>query len=122
MSRTTIALALIAGLAFAAAPASHVHADGKKTAPAAAKPAANTATLDQVKGEMPEAELRNLLGNPSSMGPEYPSPKHAIPFYSGNEGTRQNWYYKGKGSVIMYRNRYNGQLAVLEAHPDPSQQ
>ena len=122
MSRTTLALALVLGLAFAAAPASHVYADGKKTPPAPAKPPAKTASLDQVKENMSDTEVRNLLGNPSSQGPEYPSPKNAIPFYHGTESTRQNWYYTGKGSVIMFRNRYNGQLAVLEVHQDASQQ
>jgi hypothetical protein len=122
MSRTTLALALVFGLGLAAAPASHVCADGKKTPPPPPKAAANTASIDQVKENMSDTEVRNLLGNPSSQGPEYPSPKNAIPFYHGTESTRQNWYYKGKGSVIMYRNRYNGQIAVLEVHPDASQQ
>ncbi|HTO71136.1 MAG TPA: hypothetical protein VMR31_14840 [Myxococcota bacterium] len=118
MSRSTIVLALIAALAFAAAPATRVHADGK---PAPAKPAAKTASLDQVKEGMSDTEVHTLLGNPSSQSGEYPSPKNAIPFYHGTESTRQNWYYTGKGSVIMMRNRYNGQLSVLEVHPDSSQ-
>jgi len=114
MTRTALAIALIAGLSFAAA--GPARADDKKTT--SAKPAAKAATLDQVKEGMSDTEVRELLGNPTEQGPEYPSPKHAIPFYYGNEGTRQNWSYAGKGTVIMMRNRYNGQLSVLEVHPD----
>jgi len=113
MSRTALAIALIAGLSFAAA--GHARADDKKTAPAKA------ATLDQVKEGMSDSEVRTLLGNPTNQGPEYPSPKNAIPFYHGTESTRQNWEYAGKGTVIMMRNRYNGQLSVLVVHPDGAQ-
>ena len=117
MSRTALAIALIAGLSFAAT--GHARADDKKTTPA--KPAAKAATLDQVKEGMSDSDVRNLLGNPTSQGPEYPSPKNAIPFYHGTESTRQNWEYAGKGTVIMMRNRYNGQLSVLEVHSDSAQ-
>ena len=120
MSRTTISLALCAGLALAVA-AGTVRADDKKTTTTApAKSAAKSAGFDQIHEGMSDEEVKKILGEPASQE-EYITGKNFIPFYHGPDRTRQNWVYHGKGNIVFTRNSYSGHLSVIEVHPDPSQ-
>jgi hypothetical protein len=123
MSRATISLALIAGLAFATA-AGHAQAADKKTPPKTApapKPEAKPApSFDQVHEGMSDSEVRSVLGEPTSRE-EYITGKNFIPFYHGPDRSRSNWVYHGKGNIVFTRNSYSGTLSVIEVHKDPSQ-
>jgi hypothetical protein len=105
----------------APAPAKSSSKTKTKTAPAPA-PAAAAAkgnAFAQIHEEMSDADVVKILGEPTGRR-EFPSPKAFTPFYGGPDTWRSEWSYKGRGRVLLYRNRYTGTWAVLEATADPS--
>ena len=91
-----------------------------KTAPAPAAAAAPKGNaFAQVKEDMSDADVVRILGEPTGRR-EFPSPKAFTPFYHGPDTWRSEWSYKGRGRVLLYRNRYTGTWSVLEATADPS--
>src|SRR5262245_3963338 len=77
--------------------------------------------FEKVKYDMTDAQVKQILGAPTSTQ-AYVSGKHFIPYYYGTEGSREAWSYKGKGQIVFSRNRWNGNLTVIEVVYDPKQQ
>jgi len=77
--------------------------------------------FEKVKYDMTDAQVKQILGAPTSTQ-AYVSGKTFIPYYYGTEGSREAWYYKGKGQIVFSRNRWNGTLTVIEVVYDPKQQ
>lgn len=77
--------------------------------------------FEKVKYDMTDAQVKQILGAPTSTQ-AYASGKTFNPFYYGTEGSREAWYYKGKGQIVFSRNRYNAALTVIEVVYDPKQQ
>jgi hypothetical protein len=44
-----------------------------------------------------------------------------IPFYYGPDTSRTDYLYKGIGRVVFSRNRYSGQLKVINLLHNPSE-
>ena len=77
--------------------------------------------FEKVKTDMTDAQVKQILGAPNSQQ-AYVSGKTFIPYYYGTEGSRESWTYKGKGTIVFSRNRWNGALTVIEVLYDPKQQ
>ena len=77
--------------------------------------------FEKVKYDMTDAQVKQILGAPTSTQ-AYVSGKTFIPYYYGTEGSREAWSYKGKGQIVFSRNRWNGNLTVIEVVYDPKQQ
>ena len=77
--------------------------------------------FEKVKYDMTDAQVKQILGAPTSTQ-AYVSGKTFIPYYYGTEGSREAWFYKGKGQIVFSRNRWNGNLTVIEVVYDPKQQ
>jgi hypothetical protein len=89
-------------------------------APAAAAAAApKGGAIAQIKEDMSDADVVKILGEPTGRR-EFPSPKAFAPYYYGPDTWRAEWSYKGKGRVLLYKNRFTGAWSVLEATADPS--
>lgn len=142
MSRTRIAISVIAGLALTtavgcakkqpeAAPATAPPAAGSKAAgskaaapPAAASPTAGTPIpknhpFGKITKGMADNEVAKILGQPTDRR-DYMTGKQFIPWYYGKDTSRSDWIYKGKGHIVFVRNRYSGSLTVIEVLYDPS--
>lgn len=76
--------------------------------------------FEKVKYDMTDAQVKQILGAPTTTQ-AYVSGKTFIPYYYGTEGSREAWFYKGKGQIVFSRNRWNGNLTVIEVVYDPKQ-
>lgn len=115
MSRTALAIALIAGLGFAAAGPARA-AEKTEQAP---KAIPKGHPFEKVHEGMSDEEVRKILGDPTNRE-DYMTGKVFIPFYHGSDTSRSNWIYKGKGNIVFTRNRYSNLLSVIEVHYDPA--
>ncbi|HTO06235.1 MAG TPA: hypothetical protein VMR86_04185 [Myxococcota bacterium] len=129
-----IQTAIVAGLSIAvlvgcahrneSAPASSSSSSSAKPAPAqqaepAAKPIPKGHPFAKIQEGMSDADVKKILGDPSDRH-EYITGKAFIPHYYGSDTSRSEWIYKGKGSIVFSRNRYSGNLSVVEVLYDPS--
>jgi outer membrane protein assembly factor BamE (lipoprotein component of BamABCDE complex) len=88
--------------------------------PAVAIPASSP--LAKVKVGMTMAQVADILGQPSDKN-DYASGKAWIPFYYGNDARRQEWHYKGQGSVTFAGGNVFGGAAggeVVSVNYNPS--
>jgi hypothetical protein len=78
--------------------------------------------LAKVQRGMPDDQVRDLLGTPSSTN-HYPTGKAWIPFYGwwGGDGYRTEWIYKGKGRVTFNQRPFSSRLKVIRVLYDPSE-
>jgi len=124
------ALALLLGCAHrnepepAAAPAKSSSSSTAKPAPAAeaapaAKPIPKGHPFAKIQEGMSETDVKKILGDPTNRN-DYVTGKAFIPYYHGPDTSRSDWIYKGKGHVVFSRNRYSGNLSVIEVLYDPS--
>lgn len=75
-------------------PAAAAPAEAKRVPPPPDSP------LAKIKEGMGMKEVTDLLGAPTDQN-QYVSGKAFIPFYFGDDVTRVEWHYKGKGRVIF---------------------
>jgi hypothetical protein len=115
MTRTALAVALIAGLSFTAAGPARAEEKTEQ----AAKPIPKGHPFEKIHEGMSDNEVRQILGEPTNRE-DYITGKNFIPFYHGSDRSRSNWIYKGKGNVVFTRNSYSGLLSVIEVHYDPA--
>ena len=118
VTRAMLVLTVVFGLAFMGGCASSSggsEAQAKQwTAPPAGSP------LAKVKSGMNDAQVRNLLGNPTNAN-AYMTGKAWIPFYYGPDTHRSDWMYEGVGRVVFSRNRYSGGLKVVRVIHNPDE-
>jgi hypothetical protein len=129
MFRSTTAL--VAGLSIAvlvgcahrndSAPASSSSSSAKpaEQAEPAAKPIPKGHPFAKIQEGMSDTDVKKILGDPTDRH-EYMTGKGFIPGYYGSDTSRSEWIYKGKGSIVFSRNRYSGNLSVVEVLYDPS--
>jgi hypothetical protein len=108
-------------VAGAAAPAasSAAPASAPAAAPAARAPAPGS-PLSRVTVGMTEAQVIEILGQPTSQQ-NYVTGKAWIPWYYGSDTSRLDYRYKGVGLVAFSRNRYSGAAKVVRVDADPSE-
>lgn len=92
-------------------------------APAApAVPIPASSPFSKVKVGMTMAQVAEILGQPSDKQ-DYASGKAFIPFYYGADVHRQEWHYKGQGSITFSAGNQFGAGSggsVLSVNYDPS--
>jgi hypothetical protein len=88
-------------------------------APKSVPPPAGS-TLAKVQLEMPPAQVREIMGAPTSEN-TYQTGKAWIPYYYGSDTMRTEWAYKGVGRVVFGTNRYSGKQKVTRIDYDPSE-
>jgi hypothetical protein len=78
--------------------------------------------LAKVQRGMPDDQVRDLVGTPSSTN-HYPTGKGWIPFYGwwGGDAYRTEWIYKGKGRVVFNQRPFSSRLKVIRIVYDPSE-
>ena len=76
---------------------------------------------DITKG-MEASDVQSLLGKPTRKT-NYQTGKGKIPGAGRwlNDTRRQSWFYKGKGSIVLSKNKYSGLYLVREVNYDPKQ-
>ena len=120
IARTVLFLLLLGSLATAGCASSGgstEKAQGDGPAKAAAPPPAGSA-LAKVAVGMTDAQVRKEVGDPDNTK-SYMTGKGWIPFYFGPDTHRADWIYNGKGRVVFSRNRWSGQLSVIEVRYEP---
>jgi hypothetical protein len=78
--------------------------------------------LSRVQKGMPDDQVRELAGTPTSMN-HYPTGKGWIPFYGwwGGDAYRTEWIYKGKGRVVFNQRPFSSRLKVINVLSDASE-
>ncbi len=78
--------------------------------------------LSKVQRGMPDDQVRDLLGTPTSTN-HYPTGKGWIPFYGwwGGDAYRTEWIYKGKGRVVFNQRPFSSRLKVINVLSDASE-
>lgn len=114
------------GLVVLAGCAARQPADTKASAPATAEsteppkvPPPPSSPLSKVRTGMTDLDVRKILGEPSYVN-SYATGKQWIPFCYGSDTSRSAWTYAGQGQVVFSRNRYSGDLNVVDVNYDPS--
>lgn len=71
---------------------------------------------------MDSSEVASILGKPTRKT-KYQTGKGFIPGAGRwlNDTRRQSWFYKGKGSIVLSKNKYSGLYLVREVNYDPNQ-
>jgi len=71
---------------------------------------------------MDSSEVSSVLGRPTRKT-KYQTGKGFIPGAGRwlNDTRRQSWFYKGKGSIVLSKNKYSGLYLVREVNYDPNQ-
>ena len=89
--------------------------------PKAAVPIPASSPLSKVQVGMSMGQVAELLGQPSDKN-DYTSGKQWIPFYYGSDVRRQEWHYKGQGSVTFNAGNQFGSTGgeVVSVNYDPS--
>jgi outer membrane protein assembly factor BamE (lipoprotein component of BamABCDE complex) len=125
MKRSAIlfaSLILVVG-AYGCKTTSSAESGSTKEAPAKSEPAAKPAPanipasspLAKVKMGMPQAQVYDLIGQPTSTR-VFPSGKQFIPFYYGPDTHRTGAFFKGLGRVV-----FSGADQVVEIDYDPTE-
>jgi len=80
------------------------------------------AGLSNVQRGMPDDQVRELLGTPTSTN-HYPTGKGWIPFYGwwGGDAYRTEWIYKGQGRVVFNQRPFSSRLKVINVLSDPAE-
>jgi uncharacterized protein YgiM (DUF1202 family) len=86
----------------------------------AGSPAPAGSKLAQVDLGMSEAEVTNILGEPTSRD-NYQTGKAWIPYYYGSDTSRLDYKYENLGVVVFGRNRYSGKTRVIRVDYDPNE-
>jgi hypothetical protein len=86
---------------------------------AAGQPIQNKNFFAAITPKMTPEQVMDVLGAPGLITSGQ-SGKQWIPFYYGSDATRVYWSYKGIGLVVFSKNRYNGNMAVVETRYDAS--
>ena len=86
----------------------------KAVAPAPASIPAGS-PLAKVKMGMPQAQVYDLIGQPTSTR-VFPSGKAFIPFYYGPDTVRTGYFYRGLGRIVI-----SGADIVIEISYDPTE-
>lgn len=68
--------------------------------------------LSKLELGMSDMRVRKLAGDPDDAN-AYQTGKAWIPFYYGTDTHRSDWLYMNEGRVVFSRNRYSGQLKVI---------
>jgi len=76
--------------------------------------------LAKVSEGMPPAEVRKIMGDPTSTQ-AYQTGKAWIPFYWGSDTHRTDWKYQGTGRVVFGTNRWSGAQKVIRIDYDPEE-
>ena len=76
--------------------------------------------LAKVTVGMPEAQVQDLLGSPTSTV-SYPTWKVYMPWNWGGGGSRVEYKYKGQGRVVFETKQWTGALRVVRVLYDPSE-
>jgi hypothetical protein len=78
--------------------------------------------LAKIQRGMPEDQVADLLGSPSSTN-HYPTGKQWIPGYDwwGGDAYRTEWIYKGKGRVVFNKKPFSSRMRVIRVLYDPSE-
>ena len=118
VTRASLVLTFVFALALMGGCASNSGGSGSQanqwTAPPADSP------LAKVDLGMNDAQVRNVLGNPTNAN-AYMTGKAWIPFYYGPDTHRSDWMYEGVGRVVFSRNRYSGGLKVIRVIHNPDE-
>ena len=119
-----ILIALLISLTFVSG-CSQTSSDGsapkaEKSKPVKGVKAPAGTRLSKVSKGMTDAQVRNIMGNPSNTA-SYTTGKAWIPFFWGSDTSRTDWKYKGVGRVVFSRNRYSGGLKVVRIDYDPNE-
>lgn len=65
--------------------------------------------------------VRERLGAPQKMR-RYQTWRAWVPFYFGQHTSRTDWTYPGEGRLVFSRNRYSGNLTLLEIVYEPAEE
>jgi hypothetical protein len=68
--------------------------------------------LSKLELGLSDTRVRKLIGEPDD-STSYQTGKAWIPFYFGTDVSRTDWFYDGEGRVVFSRNRYSGDLKVI---------
>ena len=109
-----------AGCAGSGGSAEKAQGDAPAKAASQSSPPPAGSALAKVTAGMTDAQVRKEAGDPDNTS-AYMTGKGWIPFYYGPDTHRTDWIYNGKGRVVFSRNRYSGQLKVIEVQYDPSE-
>ena len=97
-------------------------AQSEPAPPKVVAPIPASSPLSKVTVGMTMAQVAEILGQPTDKN-DYVSGKAWIPFYYGNDARRQEWHYKGQGSVTFAGGNVFGGAAggeVVSVNYDPS--
>jgi len=97
------------------APAKEAPAKSEKAVKKAPAIIPASSPLAKVKMGMPQAQVYDLIGQPTSTR-VFPSGKQFIPFYYGPDTHRTGAFFKGLGRVV-----FSGADQVVEIEYDPSE-
>jgi hypothetical protein len=78
--------------------------------------------LSKIQVGMSMGQVLEILGQPGDKN-DYASGKAFIPFYYGNDAKRQEWHYKGQGSITFAGGNVFGGASggeVVSVNYDPS--
>ena len=120
----------VAALTVAACSTQSTGGSGATGDEAASAPAAAAATpvppghaFAQVKMGMTMSDVATAIGEPSDKN-RYVSGKAWIPWYFGNDVTREEWHYKGKGTIVFAAgNQFGGggtEVVQVNYNPEES--
>ncbi len=88
--------------------------------PAKGVPPPAGSPFSKVEPGMNDTDVRKILGEPDDTN-GYMTGKQFIPWYYGSDTSRTDWVYRGKGRIVFSRNRYSGNLKVVEVLYNPSE-
>ncbi|MFK7895768.1 MAG: hypothetical protein AB8G23_08040 [Myxococcota bacterium] len=74
--------------------------------------------IARVENGMSDVKVRGILGEPAGQR-NYPTFNSFLPW--SRDGWRVAWHYPNVGRVVFSRNRWNGEMTVVERVHDPSQ-
>lgn len=75
--------------------------------------------FSKIEKGMVDSDVRKILGEPTSSN-NYQTGKAWVPFYYGPDTHRTDYIYSGVGRVVFSRNRYSGNLKVINTIYNPS--
>lgn len=76
--------------------------------------------LAKIEQGMSDGRVRGLIGGPAETR-NYVTGKAWIPFYYGPDTSRTEWIYPEEGRITFSRNRYSGELKVINVIYNPEQ-